>query len=115
MDINILNLKGKRGIIMGIANDRSVAWGIASKLKDFGAELAFSYVNESIKKRVLPLAEICNSNMVYECDVSSDKSIKDFFERIKNKWNDFDFLVHSIAFSDKKKFTRPNSFFIGHF
>ena len=88
---------------MGIANDRSVAWGIASKLKDFGAELAFSYVNESIKKRVIPLANACNSEMVYECDVSSDKSIKDFFEKIKSKWSDFDFLVHSIAFSDKNE------------
>ena len=103
MDINILNLKGKKGIIMGIANDRSVAWGIASKLKDFGAELAFSYVNESIKKRVIPLANACNSEMVYECDVSSDKSIKDFFEKINSKWSDFDFLVHSIAFSDKNE------------
>ena len=61
MGINILNLKGKKGIIMGIANDRSVAWGIASKLNEFGAELAFSYVNESIKKRVIPLANECNS------------------------------------------------------
>ena len=103
MGINILNLKGKKGIIMGIANDRSVAWGIASKLNEFGAELAFSYVNESIKKRVIPLANECNSEIVYECDLSSHKSIKDFFKKIKSKWGDFDFLVHSIAFSDKNE------------
>ena len=101
--MDILNLKGKKGIIMGIANDRSVAWGIASTLSSEGADLAFSYVNDSIKKRVIPLAEKCNSQMVFECDVSSDKSIEEFFKSIRKYWDNFDFLVHSIAFSDKNE------------
>lgn len=103
MNKNILNLTGKKGIIMGIANDRSIAFGIASELSKFGAELAFSYVNEAIKKRVLPIAEKCNSSLVFECDVSSDQSIKNFFKEVKNKWKSFDFIVHSIAFSDKNE------------
>ena len=101
--MSIVDLKGKKGIIMGIANDRSVAWGIASMLNSEGAELAFSYVNDSTKKRVLTLAEKCNSQMVFECDVSSDKSIKEFFKSISKQWDKFDFLVHSIAFSDKNE------------
>ena len=98
---SIVNLKGKKGIILGIANDRSIAWGIAQKLSEYGAELAFSYVNDSIKKRVVPLAEKCKSQIVIECDVSSDSSVDNFFEKIKVNWESFDFLVHSIAFSDK--------------
>jgi len=103
MNKSIINLKGKKGIIMGVANERSVAWGIASALSNSGAELAFSYVNESIKKRVVPLAEKCNSSLVFQCDVGSDKSIKEFFNKISGSWADFDFLVHSIAFSDKNE------------
>ncbi len=98
---SLVNLKGKKGIILGIANDRSIAWGIAEKLSECGAELAFSFVNDSIKKRVVPLAEKCNSNIVLECDVSSEDSIDNFFREIHHKWSSFDFLVHSIAFSDK--------------
>ena len=98
---SIVNLKGKKGIILGIANDRSIAWGIAQKLSEYGAELAFSYVNDSIKKRVVPLAEKCKSQVVIECDVTSDSSVDNFFEKIKVNWGSFDFLVHSIAFSDK--------------
>ncbi len=99
----MLNLKGKKGIILGIANDRSLAWGIAEKINQFGADLAFSYVNDSIKKRVLPLAEKCNSKLVFECDVCSESSIDKFFEEIEKHWGSFDFLVHSIAFSDKNE------------
>ena len=98
-----INLSGKKGIILGIANERSIAWGIAEQITKCGADLAFSYVNESIKKRVEPLAEKCNSKLVFECDVSSESSIDDFFKKIKNQWNSFDFLVHSIAFSDKNE------------
>ena len=79
---SILNLKGKKGLIIGIANDKSIAWGIAEKLSNCGADLAFSYVNESIKKRVEPLAEKCKSSMVFECDVSSDESIDSFFSKV---------------------------------
>ena len=99
----MLNLQGKKGIILGIANEKSLAWGIAEKLNQFGAELAFSYVNDSIKKRVLPLAEKCNSKLVFECDVCSESSINNFFIDINNHWDSFDFLVHSIAFSDKNE------------
>ncbi len=100
---SILNLKGKKGLIIGIANDKSIAWGIAEKLSNCGADLAFSYVNESIKKRVEPLAEKCKSSMVFECDVSSDESIDSFFSKVSESWDNLDFLVHSVAFSDKNE------------
>ncbi|MEE2695086.1 MAG: enoyl-ACP reductase FabI [Pseudomonadota bacterium] len=100
---SIINLKGKKGVILGIANEKSIAWGIAEKIHECGAELAFSYVNDSIKKRVFPLAEKCNSNLVFECDASSDSSIDNFFKRISESWNSVDFIVHSIAFSDKNE------------
>ena len=100
---SIVNLKGKKGIILGIANDKSIAWGIAEQISSCGAQLAFSYVNDSIKKRVIPLAEKCNSGLVFECDVQNDESIDIFFKKISNNWDSFDFLVHSIAFSDKNE------------
>ncbi len=100
---SIINLQGKKGIIFGIANDRSIAWGIAEKLNECGAELAFTYVNDSIKKRVSPLAEKCNSNLIFECDVGSESSIDNFFKKITKVWKSFDFLVHSVAFSDKNE------------
>jgi enoyl-[acyl-carrier protein] reductase I len=99
----MINLKDKKGIILGIANEKSIAWGIAEKLTEFGAQLAFSYVNESIKKRLEPLAEKCNSNLIFECDVQDDNSIDNFFLKIKENWNTCDFLVHSVAFSDKNE------------
>lgn len=98
---SILNLKDKKGVIFGIANDRSIAWGIAEKLNECGAKLAFSYVNDSIKKRVVPLAEKCGSNLVFECDVKDDKSITSFFNKLSEKWSKIDFIVHSIAYSNK--------------
>ena len=78
---SLVNLKGKKGIILGIANEKSIAWGIAEKIKFLWAELAFSYVNDSIKKRVIPLAEKCNSNLIIECDVTSDSSVDNFFKK----------------------------------
>ena len=100
---SLIKLNGKKGIILGIANEKSIAWGIAEKLSQCGADLAFSYVNESIKKRVLPLAEKCKSQIVLECDVTSDSSIDNFFKELSGMWDSFDFLVHSIAFSDKNQ------------
>ena len=100
---SLIKLNGKKGIILGIANEKSIAWGIAEKLSQCGADLAFSYVNDSIKKRVLPLAEKCKSQIVLECDVTSDSSIDNFFKELSQIWESFDFLVHSIAFSDKNQ------------
>ena len=100
---DITNLKNKKGIIMGIANERSIAWGVASTLADQGANLAFSYPNDSIKKRIEPLAESCGSKIFFHCDVSSDKSIESFFSSLKTVWEEVDFIVHSIAFSDKNE------------
>ena len=100
---SLIKLNGKKGIILGIANEKSIAWGIAEKLSQCGADLAFSYVNDSIKKRVLPLAEKCKSQIVLECDVTSDSSIDNFFKELSKIWDSFDFLVHSIAFSDKNQ------------
>ena len=101
--MSVLNLKGKKGVIVGIANDKSLAWGIASALSEQGAELAFSFVNDSIKKRVIPLAKECNSELVFECDVLKDDSIKSFFKSLSNCWDKIDFLVHSVAYSDKNE------------
>ena len=100
---DLTNLKNKKGIIMGIANERSIAWGVASTLANQGANLAFSYPNDSIKKRIEPLAESCGSNIFFHCDVSSDESIESFFSSLKTVWDNVDFIVHSIAFSDKNE------------
>jgi len=94
-------LKGKKGLIMGAANDKSIAWGIAKAAHANGAELAYTYQGEMLKKRVLPMAEQTGSDMCYECDVTDEKSMDALFENIKKKWGHLDFLVHSIAFSNK--------------
>lgn len=96
-------LKGKKGLIMGVANERSIAWGIAKKCAEQGAELAFTYQGDSMRKRVLPLAEKLGSDMAISCDVSDEKSIDEAFSEIGEKWEEFDFLVHAIAFSDKSE------------
>ena len=96
-------MAGKRGLIMGLANDKSIAWGIAKTLADHGAEMAFSYQGEALKKRVDPLiASIGMSHMV-ECDVASDTSLDALFAGLAEKWGKIDFLVHAIAFSDKNE------------
>lgn len=100
---DITNLKNKKGIIMGIANERSIAWGVASAIANQGAKLAFSYPNDSIKKRIKPLAESCGSTEYFHCDVSSDESIENFFREIRSIWSEVDFILHSIAFSDKNE------------
>jgi len=94
-------LKGKKGLIMGVANDRSIAWGIAKKLSEHGAELAFTYLGDALKKRVVPLAESLKSNFTLSCDVEKKDDVIKTFEEIKKKWGNLDFVVHAIAFSDK--------------
>lgn len=94
---------GKRGLIMGLANDKSIAWGIAKACADAGAELAFSYQGDALKKRVDPLAAQLGSDMVLPCDVSDDASIDALFEAIGEKWDNLDFVVHAIGFSDKSE------------
>tara|TARA_B100000686_G_C16654897_1_gene897565 strand:- start:202 stop:981 length:780 start_codon:yes stop_codon:yes gene_type:complete len=96
-------LKKKKGIIFGIANDHSIAWGIAKKLKEQGAELAITYQNEILLKRVKPLSEELDSNFLLKCDFSYKNSIKDCFDKLKSKWDNIDFVVHAAAFSDKKE------------
>jgi enoyl-[acyl-carrier protein] reductase I len=94
-------VKGKKGLIMGVANERSIAWGISKKLAENGAELAFTYLGDALKKRVVPLAESLNSNFTLSCNVENKDEIVKLFEDIKNKWGQIDFVVHAIAFSDR--------------
>ncbi len=94
-------VKGKKGLIMGVANERSIAWGIAKKLSENGAELAFTYLGDALKKRVTPLAETVNSKFLLDCNVENKDDIKKTFEEIKKKWGQIDFVVHAIAFSDR--------------
>ena len=101
MEVKKNLLKGKRGLIMGVANNRSIAWGIAKACSNNGADIILTYQGEAIKKRVIPLAEELNSAKVLECDVTDEKTIDDMFKNIKNEWETIDFLVHAIAFSDK--------------
>ncbi|MEC7890300.1 MAG: SDR family oxidoreductase [Pseudomonadota bacterium] len=97
-------MKGKRGLIMGVANDHSLAWGIANKLHQNGADLAFTYQGETFKKRVEPLADSinCIDNLI-DCDVLNENELVDAYEFIKDKWGKIDFIVHSIAHSDKNE------------
>ena len=94
-------MAGKRGLVMGVANDRSIAWGIASAVCAQGAEVAFTYQGEALERRVRPLAESVGSTLVLPCDVSDDESIDRTFQVIGETWGKLDFLVHAIAYSDK--------------
>ncbi len=96
-------MAGKRGLIMGVANNHSIAWGIAKALADQGAELAFTYQGEALGKRVLPLAHSVGSDCVLSCDVEDEASVEGVFTTLKQKWNEIDFLVHAIGFSDKNE------------
>lgn len=96
-------MEGKRGLIMGLANDKSLAWGIAKKLHEHGAEMAFSYQGEALKKRVGPLAEQLGSDFTFECDVSDMEALDRAFDTLKQRWNTIDFVVHAIGFSDKSE------------
>ncbi|HBK16663.1 MAG TPA: NADH-specific enoyl-ACP reductase, partial [Erythrobacter sp.] len=96
-------MAGKRGLIMGLANDKSLAWGIARQLAEHGAELAFSYQGEALKKRVGPLAEQVGSDFLIECDVSDMDALDTAFDTLKSRWDTIDFVVHAIGFSDKSE------------
>ncbi|WP_158046129.1 enoyl-ACP reductase FabI [Skermanella pratensis] len=96
-------MAGKRGLVMGVANERSIAWGIASALAAHGAELAFTYQGDALGKRVKPLAESVKSPIVVPCDVTDEASLDATFKAIQDQWGKLDFLVHAIAFSDKNE------------
>jgi enoyl-[acyl-carrier protein] reductase I len=96
-------MAGKRGLIMGLANDKSLAWGIAKKLAEQGAELAFSYQGEALAKRVIPLAAELGSDFTFECDVARMESLDAAFEALKQRWDTLDFVVHAIGYSDKNE------------
>jgi len=96
-------MKGKRGLIMGVANDHSIAWGIAKTLAAQGADLAFTYQGEALGKRVKPLAQSLGVDTVLPCDVEDIASVDSVFAALKAKWGHLDFLVHAIAFSDKNE------------
>jgi len=94
-------MAGKKGLIMGVANNRSIAWGIAQQLHEHGAELAFTYQGEALEKRVRPLADSLGSDFLIECDVTAEEKIDATFDAIKAEWGSLDFVVHAIAYSDK--------------
>ena len=96
-------MKNKRGLIMGVANDKSIAWGIAKAIAEQGGEIALTYQGDALKKRVIPLAETINSNIVIPCDVQNDEDIEEAFKKLKKLWDNIDFFVHAIAFSNKEE------------
>ena len=96
-------MSGKRGLIMGLANDRSLAWGIAKRLREHGADLAFCYQGEAIEKRVRPLAAELGSDLLVDCDVSDMAALDRTFDELRKSWDSLDFVVHAIGFSDKNE------------
>ncbi len=99
------SLSGKRGLIMGVANERSIAWGIAKAMSEAGAELAFSYQGEAFGKRLAPLAETVGSDFMVDVEVTDDASLDAAFDKLKERWDTIDFVVHAIAFADKNELT----------
>jgi enoyl-[acyl-carrier protein] reductase I len=95
-------MEGKRGIIFGVANDMSIAWGIARQLRAEGATLAFTYLNEALERRVRPLAESVDAELILPCDVSNDEEIEKVFKVVGDKWGEIDFVVHAIAFANRE-------------
>ena len=96
-------MKGKKGIVMGVANDHSIAWGIAKALNAQGAEMAFTYQGDAFGKRVKPLAESIDADKVWQCDVSQEDDLDRLFETVEKEWGEIDFIVHAIAYSDKEE------------
>ena len=95
-------LSGKRGLILGVANDRSIAWGIAQVMASAGARLGFTYQGDRLERRVRPLAEKVEGEIITSCDVCDEKDVKSLFQKVDDQWGGLDFLVHSIAFADKE-------------
>ncbi|PLX79161.1 MAG: enoyl-[acyl-carrier-protein] reductase FabI [Desulfuromonas sp.] len=100
-------MQGKRGVIFGLANDKSIAWGVAQQLHEAGAELAFTYLNDALEKRVRPLAESLGSNVILPCDVGSDEQIEAVFSELKERWGSIDFVVHAVAFANRDDLKNP--------
>ena len=100
-------MKGKKGLIMGLANDYSLAFGISKMLFESGAELAFSYPSEALLKRIDPLAKGFNSQILLECDVTKEHHIENMFKILGEKWGQIDFVLHSLAFADKNELQGP--------
>ena len=96
-------MKGKKGLIMGVANEKSIAWGMATALHEQGAELAFTYQGDAFGKRVKPLAESVGSDILIDCDVTNEDNLDEVFSTLEDKWGELDFVVHAIAFSDKNE------------
>jgi len=94
-------MKGKRGLVMGVANERSIAWGMAKALNDAGAEMAFTYQGDAFGKRVKPLAESIGADILIDCDVSNEADLDNVFKVLKKEWGSIDFVIHAIAYSDK--------------
>ena len=102
-------MQGKRGVIFGVANDKSIAWGVAQQLRQQGAELAFTYLNDALAKRVRPLAESLDSEMILPCDVQDEAQIAAVFEAVAKKWGKIDFFVHALAFANRDDLKNPFS------
>ena len=100
-------MDGKRGVVFGVANDKSIAWGIAQQLRAAGAELAFTYLNDSLEKRVRPLAESLDSKIILPCDVGSDEQIQSVFDELEKQWGTIDFVVHAVAFANRDDLKNP--------
>lgn len=100
-------MDGKRGVIFGVANDKSIAWGVAQQLHAAGAELAFTYLNEALEKRVRPLATSLGSTIILPCDVGSDDDIAAVFKNLEQKWGSIDFVVHAVAFANREDLKNP--------
>lgn len=100
-------MSGKRGVVFGVANDRSIAWGISQKLHQEGAALAFTYLNEVFEKRVRPLAESVGAELILRCDVTRDTDIEEVYSEIEQTWGSLDFVVHSIAYAGREELRQP--------
>ncbi|HKJ04009.1 MAG TPA: enoyl-ACP reductase [Geopsychrobacteraceae bacterium] len=102
-------MAGKRGIIFGLANDKSIAWGIAQQLSNAGAEIAFTYLNEALEKRVRPLAESLGAKIILPCDVVNDDELAAVFAELEKQWGKIDFVVHAVAFANREDLKKPFS------